>query len=102
MVVRTLSAASSLAFDIRGCQSSIKYCMILTVHAHLKILLLTMVQLQKSSAVAVVGRQKGGGRRSRQGKGSVGHTVLSARHAKGYLNVPHDSKYTGRKRKTKF
>lgn len=72
------------------------------------------------SGVAVVGRQKDGGRHGRKGrKGSIGRTVLSARHpdskgkawihrkkdamrAKGYLNVPLDSKYTGRKRKSKF
>ena len=77
------------------------------------------VMLQAATGVAVVGRQKGGSGRTRHRKGSVGHAALSARHpeskgkawihrkktamrAKGYLNVPHDSKYTGRKRKTRF
>lgn len=75
---------------------------------------------QAPSGVAVVGRRKDGGKHGRKGrKGSIGHTGLSARHpeskgkawihrkkdamrAKGYLNVPLDSKYTGRKRKNKF
>ena len=30
------------------------------------------------------------------------HRKKDAMRAKGYLNVPHDSKYTGRKRKTRF
>lgn len=75
--------------------------------------------LQSQTGVSVVGR-KGGGRDGRKGrKGTVGQSGLSTRHpeskgkawihrkkdamrAKGYLNVPHDSKYTGRKRKDKF
>jgi Methyltransferase involved in Williams-Beuren syndrome len=83
------------------------------------ILLWHAVHVQTPSGVAVVGRQKGSGGGKRGKKGAGGHNALSARHpeskgkawihrkkdamrAKGYLNVPHDSKYTGRKRKTRF
>ncbi len=68
--------------------------------------------------MAVVGRQRAGGKGGRKGKKRA-TSNLSARHpdskgkawihrkkdamrAKGYMNVPSDSKYTGRKRKSQF
>ncbi len=74
--------------------------------------------LQEQHGVAVMGRQRAGGKHGRKGKRG-GTSNLSARHpdskgkawvhrkkdamrAKGYLNVPNDSKYTGRKRKSQF
>jgi len=55
--------------------------------------------------VAVVGRQRAGGKGGRKGKKRA-TSNLSARHpdskGKGYMNVPSDSKYTGRKRKSQF